>query len=331
MAQKASKKTKQKQKQRFNLQNFRRLIQQERTIRILCIAIAFIFWLITKLSYPYKDSVRVQVNYLVPDGNVFTYPPAQELEVFIQANGWELLGYVFSAKERDIQIEVLENEIRTISSSSLTNKLIKLVPDASILNIVPENLQIQTEHKAKKTIPVILDQQIKLAPLHQFADSIRLQPSSIEIEGPASIIRNINQWKTNVYIPGNTVAKNIDVELSLVAHPNSNIKCSSNSVRYTAAVEEVTEKKLEIPIEIIDAPDSLLLVIIPKRIALSCRVGLSDYQNLRVKDFKAVANFGPIDVFRQSTVSIQLTQKPSNVQNIQFTPKEVTYIIRSNQ
>ncbi len=331
MAQKATKKTNQKQKQRFNLQNFRRLIQQERTIRILCIGIAFIFWLITKLSYSYKDSVKVEVDYLVPEGNVFTYPPAQELEVFIEADGWELLGYIFSAQKRVVQIEVLENEIRTISSSSLTNKIIKLVPDAGILNIVPENLQIQTEQKAKKTIPVILDQQIKLAPLHQFADSIRLQPSSIEIEGPASIIRNINQWKTNVFIPENTVAKNIDVELSLVAHPNPNIKCSSSSVRYTAAVEEVTEKKLEIAIDIIDAPDSLLLVIIPKKIALSCRVGLSDYQKLSPEDFKAVANFGPIDVFRQSTVTIKLTQKPPTVQNIQFTPKEVTYIIRSNQ
>lgn len=329
MAQKAPKKINPRQK--LNLQNLRLLLKQDRTIRILCVVIAFIFWLITKLSYSYKDSIKVQVDYLVPEGKVFTYPPALELEVFIEAKGWELLGYVFSSQKRDVEIEVLENEIRTISSISLTNKIIDLVPDASILNIVPENLQIQTENKARKIIPVLLDQQIRLAPLHQFADTVLLQPSSIEIEGPASVIRNINQWKTNVFIPAEAVSKDIDVELSLVAHPNATIKCSTNSIRYRAKVEEVTEKKLAIPIDILDAPDSLLLVIIPKKIELSCSVGLSDYKSLKPEDFKAVANFGPINVFNQSTVEIELTQKPSKIHNIQYSPKKATYIIRSHQ
>ncbi len=296
---------------------------------MICIGIAFIFWLITKLSYSYKDTIAIRLHYKMSDKKVFTYPPANELVVDIEGNGWDLLGHSFSSDEREINIEVAENEIRTISASSLNSKLRQILPGVSILSISPENLQIQTEDIAIKTIPVVLDQQIQLAPLHQFADSIVIRPRTIEIRGPASIIRNIHEWKTNVYMPDKKISKNIDVELRLSAHPNSNIICSTNKIRYQAAIEEITEKQIEVPVKILNAPDSLLLVILPKKVKVSCRVGLSDYQSLDSKDFSAIVDFKGINLDGQNSIRIIIDKQPEFVRQLTFLPKKATFIIRS--
>lgn len=319
----------QKSQQKLNKENIKEFLKTDRAILMICISIAFVFWLLTKLSYLYKDSVIVQLEYQIPKDKIFTYPPAQQLEVDIEGKGWDLMGLAFSNKERVVSIPVGENEIKTISALSLNAKVMKFIPKAKILNIHPENIALQTEDVATKKIPVILDEQIKLAPLHQYVDSIRINPQVIEITGPASIIRDINQWKTNVLIPPEEVTKDINIVLSLTTHPNSNISLSTNKINCVAGVEEITEKRVEVPIEVLNAPDSLLLVILPKTIEVVCQVGLSDYAGLKTDDFKAIVDFSQIDLFSERSIRVLLKEKPFYVRQIQYAPKKVDYIIRS--
>jgi len=320
---------KNQQKKRLSQEDVKDFLRTDRAILMICISIAFVFWLLTKLSYSYKDSVIIKLDYKIPNNKVFTNPPAQQLEVNIEGVGWDLLGLAFSGEARKVSILVKENEIRTISASSLNNKVLKFLPEAKILSIYPENIQLQTEDVATKTIPVVLEEQIRLASQHQFVDSIRINPSTIKISGPASVIRDIHEWKTNVLIPPDKVDKDIDVELSLATHPNSNITPSTNVIRCFAAVEAVTEKQVSVPIEVLNAPDSLLLVILPKKIKVSCNVGMSEYATLSARDFKAVVNFENVDLFNQSTIRVVLREKPAFVKQVQYLPKKVDYIIRS--
>jgi hypothetical protein len=317
------------QKRRLSQEDVKDFLRTDRAILIICISIAFIFWLLTKLSCSYKDSVIIKLDYKIPNNKVFTNPPAQQLEVNIEGVGWDLLGLAFSDETRKVSILVKENEIRTISASSLNNKVLKYLPEVKILSIFPENIQLQTENLATKTIPVVLEEQIRLASQCQFVDSIRISPRTIKISGPASVIRDIYEWKTNVLIPSDDVDKDIDVELTLATHSNSNITPSVNIIRCFAAVEAVTEKQVLVQIEVLNAPDSLLLVILPKKIKVSCNVGMSAYASLNASNFKAVVNFEKVNLFNQSTIRVILSEKPTFVKQVQYLPKKVDYIIRS--
>ena len=269
------------------------------------------------------------MSYETPINKIFTNPPAQQLEVDVQGRGWDLLGLAFSGQQRVLTIPVAENEVQSLSALSLNNKVMKLLPKANILNIFPENIDLKTEEIATKTVPVILEEQIRLAPLYQYVDSIRINPKTIEITGPASVIRDIHNWKTNILIPPKEVNQNIDVDLALATHPNSNVTCSAQKIRCTAAVEEITEKQIEVPIEIVNAPDSLLLVLLPKKITVSCQVGLSDYAGLKAEEFKAIVDFENVDLFQQKFIRILLRAKPTYVRQVQYFPQQVEYIMRS--
>lgn len=321
--------TAQKSQRKLSKENIKEFLKTDRAILMICISIAFVFWLMTKLSYSYKDTVIVQLNYQTPEDKIFTNPPATQLEVDIEGKGWDLLGFAFYNKERVVNIPVDANEIRVISVSSLNAKVLKSIPKARILNIHPETIKLQMEEVATKVIPVVLDEQIRLASLHQYVDSIKIEPEEIEIKGPASVIRDIHSWKTNVLIPSEEVTKDIDVTIGLETHPNSNITLSSEKIRCMAAIEEVTEKQVEVPVEVLNVPDSLLLIILPKTVTVSSRVGLSDYANLSTEDFKVIADFSTIDLFNERSIRVLLKEKPSYTKQVQCIPKKVDYIIRS--
>lgn len=319
----------QKSQQKFSKENIKAFLKTDRAILMICISIAFVFWLMTKLSYSYKDTVIVKLNYITPEDKIFTNPPATQLEVDIEGKGWDLLGLAFYNKERIIDIPVAANEIRVISVTSLNARVLKSIPKAKILNIHPETIKLQMEEAATKMIPVVLEEQIRLAPLYQYVDSIKIKPKEIEIKGPASVIRDIHEWKTNVWIPAQEINKDIDIQVSLETHPNGSISLSANKIRCLAAVEEVTEKRVKVPVEVLNVPDSLLLVILPKTVEVSSRVGLSDYGRLSSDDFKIIADFSSIDLFKERSVRVLLKEKPKYAKQVKCIPQKVDYIIRS--
>ena len=91
---------KNQKKPRLNRDDIKKFLKTDRAILMICISIAFVFWLMTKLSYSYKDSIVVNLEYQIPDNKVFTNPPAQHLEVDIEGKGWDLLGLAFSNDEK---------------------------------------------------------------------------------------------------------------------------------------------------------------------------------------------------------------------------------------
>lgn len=310
-----------------NKPTWREFIKTDRAILIFCIGIAFVFWLVTKLSYAYNSSILIKLNYVKPAERVFTYSPPSHLEVDVSGSGWELLGVFFSGKSPTMTINAMDEDSKTISASVLKNQVNDYVEHANIKHIHPEYISIQTEEAAVKTVPIILDHQVSLAPLFRYRDSLKISPQQVQITGPASVIKDITAWYTAPLILQN-VKKNIEKTLPLKRSRNNSISLDTTTVKCTAKVEETTEKTIEVPIKILNAPEGLLLVILPKNITVACRVGLSDYDNVNAGNFEAVIDFSAIDLGATEKIPVQLTKYPKSVRNVNFKPQKVDFIIR---
>ncbi len=312
-----------------NSQKIQKFLKTDRAILMMCISIAFVFWLATKLSYSYKSSLVVQLQYNIAPNKVFTLPPAQQLKVDIEGTGWDLLGLTFLSRNPILNISPDKEENIIISPSSLKSKVMDFVHHTKILHITPEKIKLQTENSATKKIPIILDSQIDLAVLHQLKDSIEISPKWVEVTGPASIIKSINNWHTNPLILQN-IKKTVHQNILLKKHSNSNIKFSVEKTNCLAEVEEMTEKEVAVLVEVLNAPDSLLLVILPKKIKVFCSVGLSDYDRLTGEEFRAVIDFKNVDLHNQEQVKVLLKKRPKYIHNIHYKPQKVDFILSKN-
>jgi len=91
-------------------------------------------------------------------------------------------------------------------------------------------------------------------------------------------------------------------------------------------VEQYTEADFDIPVNVLNVPDSLTIKLFPSKVRISCKIGLNEYANITKNNFRAYINFN----LRQLTLSklpVQLGRYPESVLSADYFPKEVDYVI----
>jgi hypothetical protein len=298
---------------------------------MLCIGIAFLFWLFTKLSYTYRSTLSIRVEYELSIDKVLTSPPPELLEMDVEGSGWDLLFIFFSRKKYKIDVDVTDNSPKTINAAAIKGKLLKQLPEnVNIIDLRPDLIEFQPEPLAVKEIPLLLDNRVELSAQFMLIDSLEISPSTVKVSGPASVIKNMNSWVTEPLIL-EKVESNFTKKLKVLSHTNKNVSFSPNQITVSGKVEQVTEKSIELEIFKRSVPDSILLVLLPKKVTITCIVGLSDFDILTADQFTVVADFSKFDIYQQSEVRLELEEYPDYVKHIKLQPKAVEYIIRSRK
>ena len=152
-------------------------------------------------------------------------------------------------------------------------------------------------------------------------------PESILVRGPREILDTLKFIYTKP-IELKNLSHTVKRDVDLVILPE--LKSELDEVMVQINVEQYTEAKFEIPISIINQPDSLLIKTFPAKVKVTCRVGLSQFSKLNNSSFNAVADFtqrtGIIAKLR-----VILDKVPETVLSVDYFPKDVEYIIERKE
>jgi YbbR domain-containing protein len=306
-------------------------LKTDRAILMICIGIAFVFWLFTKLSYPFRSQVSIKVEYNLSKDKVLSVPAPELIDITIEASGWELMKFYFVRRKYTIDVDVSDNSPKTLNAAALKAKLLSQFPEnVSIIEITPDLIQFKPEDFLVKKVPVRADNQLQLSAQFMLKDSIKVYPDSVEVRGPASIVKGIEFWQTSP-LSFNGVESSFVRKVDIRKHSNKNISIFPDRVNVEGVIEQITEKNLEVEITKIGVPDSLLLVLLPQKVNISCIVGLSDFDLINPKDFKITADFSKINLNSITAVKLELEDYPAVVHKIRMQPKEADFIIRSKK
>jgi YbbR domain-containing protein len=143
------------------------------------------------------------------------------------------------------------------------------------------------------------------------------------VHGPENVLDTLKSVRTKVY-EFSDISHNLlrEVKLDLPDGVTSKVK----KVLLNVPVEQFTEAAFEIPVNILNVPDSLRIKLFPAKIRVSCRVGLSEYADLSRNSFKAYVNFNN-NLLTMTKLPVQLAPFPPSVLSAEYFPKEVEYVI----
>jgi hypothetical protein len=153
---------------------------------------------------------------------------------------------------------------------------------------------------------------------------LKITPDSVIVSGPKSIIDTLTSIKT---IPEKLTGLRKSITLELDLESIDKLAYSLKEVVINIPVEKFTEESIEIPIEVINMPDSLFLRTFPANIEITYRVGLSDYKKVNEHMFVAVLDYSAKESSIGNKLAIELVKVPEYVQVTNFSPKSVEYII----
>lgn len=296
---------------------------------LLFLMLSASFWFVNVLDKVRETTIEVPVRYVsVPQNIEFTNDVPISVKVSIRDNGKELLNY----SRRNIKpiainlnrqfnqkgtIVVTPDEIRQVLSRYLS-------PTTAILQILPDSLVVDYRKLESRTIPVKLNARISLAHQYVLDEKIEIEPSYVSVIGAGQIYDTLSVVKTNLLELHNlkdTVSR--VVKLKSIA----GMRFVPDEVKVKLLVERFTEKKITVPVTVINCPEELVLRVFPSQVELSFNVPMSRFSNVNVSSIRVLFDFNLLNGDSKSKFALKIENNEPLIRNLRVSPSEVEYLI----
>ena len=318
------------------LQHGRIKFDRKLIVFLFFLLLSTIFWFLNELSKNSTTTITYPVMYTnLPRDKILVRELPSRFDLLIEAPGFTLLKYTLSNRLVPLVFDVYAYAPRIMSSRDSEKYYIltsyarerlarQLRSDVQVLAISPDSLILEFGDIVRKTVPVIPDLNIEFSKQFMQSGDITVTPDSITISGPDVIIDTLRQ----VYTKHLEILQMDQTEIRDVAIESiKNVSFSHKKVDVTIPVEQFTEAVLEIPIENLHVPDTLVLKTFPGTITLSCMVSLSNYDKLSPHQFRAIVDYEGIENNISNKLKVSLAKTPDYIRSVRFHPINVEFII----
>ncbi|PCH67594.1 MAG: hypothetical protein COC01_05500 [Bacteroidetes bacterium] len=298
----------------------------------ICFGIALVFWLLTVLSKPYKDSIELPIIYAnKPQDKILINKPPSTIQLHVEASGWELLSYAFSLEQDPIAIDLTGGSKRITkiaTQSRVTNMNLQLSNNLTVLSVYPDTLTFVFDDKVSKTIPIKLHSNMTFKKQFGIAADIQLSQENIEISGPASALDTIHFWKTK-FIELEDLEKSQTIQVQLSDPKNSQISVPRISIDVNIPIDKFTESSVKVPLRIVKKNSESSIKIFPNEVEIKFQVALANFEKVNADLFTAIVNFDKKDSLSDK-LAVELTKQPDITRLVEVNPPKVDYVITNN-
>ncbi|MBH45662.1 MAG: hypothetical protein CMC93_03495 [Flavobacteriaceae bacterium] len=292
-------------------------------------ALSFLFWIITKLSNPYRSQVSLKVRFVdIPSTVVLNNDPPVGLIADITASGFELLIYNFFKSQIDVSLADTHFLKEAVQVNLLNQKFQleqQLYQSASLNLISPPQINLSFNKLKRKRIAVLSPEEPSYRAGYNRSGDWLIKPDSLWVIGPDAKVDTLKGLMIERFSKVN-IDNDIYENLKLVGV--NDIKFEQESVLIEAKVNRFTERSMVSFINIKNLPDSLAMKLFPQSLEVSYLVPLDRAVEIQSTDFKFYCDFIDTKKNSDNSLKIFLENHPSGVQNIRWKPEQVDYLIR---
>ncbi len=324
---------------RFNIK--RRIASRRFVIFTFFLFLSIIFWLLNALSKQYTSEIYYPINYSnLPEDKILIGREKLPTKLLLSIS-----GYGFTILQHNIKLSETHAEIDFSTLSNITSaqqdslryfvlsKSVqeqiekKLSSGLNIEAIYPDSLIFQFARAIEKKVRVIPNYKCVLGKQFMLKTPVYVTPDSVFIKGPHLILDTISEIETNpVILSGIETFTQVSTALTKL----KDIEIPQEKVTINAPVEEYTEARIKVPIEIANVPENVMITLFPCDANLTFLVALSDYTIINSADFKVSVDYSSIKTQKNYLVDklkVKIITLPKYARNLDAHPRKVEYII----
>lgn len=306
---------------------------------LVCLALASFLWFLNALEKKYTDHISVPIKYInLPKDKELVGKLPMKFDLTVDAFGYTLLRHKLRLAYLPVLIDVneltnnyLENKHLskyTISTSGHKDEIAKQISsEIDIISIRPDSISFFVSNVIEKLVKVHPVVKVHLAKEFILQKLPIVNPRTILVRGPQEILDTLQFINTKL-IELKNLSQSVEKKIGLALL--TSLKSDVAEVKVQIAVEQFTEVKFDIPVIILNQPDSLIIKTFPAKVRVTGRVGLSQYNKLTNSNFRAVVDYSHRSGL-QSKLPVILDRVPETVLSVDYFPKEVEYIIERKE
>jgi len=294
---------------------------------LLFLAISAGFWFVNSLDKEREMRVSIPVEFSgIPQNVTMTGNLDRNIVVTVKDQGINLFAYLGRNNTPIIfelnQIFYEKGKI-VYGTDQIRGRLSRyLRPTTVILSMKPDSIVLRYEKLSSKVLPIQLDARISLAQQYTLSDKISLSPPQITVFGPKRLLDKTDKVLTNRFELNNvsdTVIKTVKLK-----HIKG-LRFAAYETKVGIFAEMFTEKKLVIPVTVINCPSDVIIKTFPANVEATFNVAMSYFKSVSTNDFKVVLDYN--DLHENSTkYRLKTLNSASYISNIRIDPLEVEYI-----
>ena len=308
-------------------------------IFLLCVAISTLFWLFNKLSQETSANLSKPIVFeSFPDGLVAASQSDDVISYRLTSSGLRLIrAFWFSpADTLFIQSDALPlvrregRNLYFVDEGRLSALLTSRFGHWSTVETVqPDTVFVELVASTTKRLPVRIDAEITFEQRFRPYGKISIEPDSILVTGPESILDTLKYVATEHWSSGR-LRQNTQQALSLKKPlPIKSLHLETDEIQLTIPVAEFTESSIELPLHVVAPDDSspANVRLFPNKITVNYLVALNDYASVNEQMFRASVpcpiSTDPAD----GRLTVELDAYPSFVDVLSISPSFIEYII----
>lgn len=292
--------------------------------------LAVIIWIFSQFSKVYNEVIEIPVKYInAPLDKYITEDNPEKLMLQMEATGFSLSYYSLFPPTLHIDVSkarVEDGEILYVIDEHREEIQSQLGISFEQSHFVNGVIAIQYQQRKEKVVPVYPRVNVEYAVGYAAAEKLRVTPDSITVSGPDNILDTLNQLQT-VVLNLKDVNRDMQGTVAIDTTHLSKVTLYKGKVNFELKVEKFTEGRVEIPIDLINVPEGLNVVIFPKNILLFYQVNLKDFSSIIPSDFRVVCDFNELEGDQDFLIP-KIVNKPEMVTNVRLNEKKIQFIIR---
>lgn len=296
---------------------------------LLFLILSASFWFVNVLDKVRETTIDIPIRYVsVPQNIEFTNNVPISIKVSVRDNGKELLNY--SRKNNkpiaiDFNRQFYQNGTIVVSADEIRQVLIRyLSPTTAITQIQPDSLVVAYRKLETRNVRVQLEKHISLAHQYVLDENIVIEPSQVAVVGAGMLFDTLSFVKTNVLELHNlkdTVTRVVKIK------PIAGLRFVPDEVKVKLNVERFTEKRIVVPVTVINCPDDILLRIFPSQVELSFNVPMSRFSTINVNAVRVLFDYGQLNGDNKLKHTLKIENNEPLIRNLRLRPSDVEYLI----
>jgi len=287
------------------------------------------FWFFTALNQTYEKELSVPVRLTGVPNNIITADMNDTLRVVVRDKGFAFLEYTFGQKIHPLEFSFSTHTGKegrgTITTQEIQKQLSTvLFASTKVVSVKPERIEFTFDKGISKKVPVRIDGDIVPADKYFLADS-QVQPQTVTVYALKSVLDELKYVSTEkVECKDFVDSVEIDAKIKQI----QGVKIVPNKVRITLYADVMTEQTLEVPIKIVNVPDSLVVRTFPTKAEVKFTIGASQYHSIQTNQFDVELNYSEIQE-NTDKCAVHLRNSPSSAKNARLTIGEVDYVVET--
>lgn len=294
------------------------------------LAFSAFVWIFVQFSKQYSEIVGFPITYVnVPKDKIIFSDAPNSLDLRLRDNGINIAFRKIFPKKLVIDIsETTEAGNHLIYDLEKQKQaiLMQLNIDYDNVNFLQDDLKIGFEQRTVKKILIVPDIELSFSVGYSALEGIKLEPDSVTVSGPKNILDTLQKVQTKS-LKINNISQDVKGTIKLNTSKLDKLNFYRKEVNYSLRTDKFTEGKAVIPVELINVPENLNVVIFPKEVTIYYQVSLKQFDKITPSGFKVIADFKKASN-SDGYLLAQIVKKPQLVNNVRLNEQKIQFIIR---